>query len=428
MKLFLLRVATAWLLLIFSGLAHAQLISKILVEGNDKTRAGIITQEMVQQVGDLYDKAAVEKSRQAIMDLGLFRRVNIITEPDGNNVRLIVRLKEKEHSWYILPRLDRNSDGDITLGVNWRASNLNGLNQTSRLTVSHKNYDDASIDDEYRIKWKFSYPRIVGTRNSGFMNINLSQSELDEEREGIEGSYEQNEYVFGLGMGRWFSPDGLSRGLHGSVGVEFKRFEFDHLKGFGGFYEDVTEIALSGQISYRNVHDLLYSRKGYSTGIALEQANETLGSDVPYFHQYAWYRRYIPIPTMREHTNFNFQVQMAHGDNSIFGDPVYELSGSRSLRGYSRETLEGDSYFLVNTEFLTPIFGQQSLRAGVLFDFGNVYDSFSEITDLDFESGVGFGLRWVPKQWVDVEVRLDVAQGLGDEGETKVYLGTDAFF
>ena len=90
-------------------------ISWIDVEGNEKTRAGVITQEMVLQVGDRYDKQAIEKSSQAIMDLGLFRRVNIVEEPDGNNVRLIVQLKEKEHSWYILPRIDRNSDGDITL-------------------------------------------------------------------------------------------------------------------------------------------------------------------------------------------------------------------------------------------------------------------------------------------------------------------------
>lgn len=427
MRMFLTRLAAAWLLFMVSGLTHAQLISKIDVEGNDKTRAGVITQEMLLQVGDRYDQEAIEKSSQAIMDLGLFRRVTIIEEPDGNNVRLIVRLKEKEHSWYVLPRIDRNSDGDITLGVNWRASNLLGLNQTSRLTISHKSYHDASVDDEYRIKWKFSYPRIVGTRNSGFLNLNVSQSELDEERGGTRGSYEQKEYMFGIGMGRWLSPSGISRGLHGSLGIEFRRFEFDHLKGYAGFYEDVTEIGLKGELSYRNVHDLLYSRKGFTTGIALEQANETLGSDRPYFHQYAWYRRYTPLP-WREHSNFNFQVQMAHGDHSIFGDPIYELSGGKSLRGYSRETLEGDSYFLVNTEFLTPIFGQQSLRAGALFDFGNAYDSFSDIAELDFESGVGLSLRWIPKQWVDVEVRLDVAQGLGDEGETKVYLGTDAFF
>lgn len=422
-----MRYLTAGLLLAWAGLAQAQLISDIDVEGNDKTRKGVITQEMVLRVGDKYDAEAVEKSRQAIMDLGLFRRVNIVSEPDGNNIRLIVRLKEKEHSWYILPRIDRNSDGDITLGVNWRASNLNGLNQTSRLTVSHKNYHDASVDDEYRFKWKFSYPRIVGTRNAGFLNLDLSQSELDEERDGLQGDYEQRKYVFGVGMGRWFSPSGISRGLYGSLGLEFQRWEFDHLSGYSGFYEDVNQLALTGEVSYRDVRDLLYSRSGFSTGLALEQANETLGSDRPYFHQYAWYRRYIPV-TRREHTNFNFQVQMAHGNKSIFGDPIYELSGGKALRGYSREVLEGDSYFLVNTEFLTPIFGQDSLRAGVLFDFGNVYDSFSEIADLEFESGVGFALRWIPKQWVDVEIRLDVAKGLGDEGETKVYLGTDAFF
>lgn len=408
-------------------MTQAQIISEIQVEGNTKTRREIITQEMLLKVGDKLDQKALEVSRQAIMDLGLFRKVKIVEEPLEGKFRLLVRVTEKEHDWYILPRIDRNADGDITLGVNWRANNLNGLNQSTGLTVSHKNFDDATTDEEYRIKWNFSYPRIVGTQYSGFSYINLSQASLDERRDGLEGSYDQSEYVFGLGLGKWFSKSGLSRGLHGSLGIELQRYEFDYIKGEPGLYDDVMEVALTGELSYRNVRDLLYSRRGYSLGMVLKQASELLGSDRPYFHQHAWYRQYLALP-WHEHANFNYQVQLASGDNSIFGDPIYELSGRHTLRGYSRETLEGDAYFLVNTELLTPIFGQRALRGGVLFDFGNAYESFSEITDSGLEAGVGLSLRWVLKQWVDTEIRLDVAQGLGDDGETKVYVAANSFF
>lgn len=228
-------------------------------------------------------------------------------------------------------------------------------------------------------------------------------------------------------MGRWFSPTGISKGLRGSLGVEYQRFVHDYLSGDPGLFDNVTEISLTGSLTYTLVHDLLYSRKGYALGLVLKQANKTLGSDRPFFNQYAFYRHYIPLP-WREHTNFNVQVQAASGNRSIFGDPIYELSGNSSLRGYRRETLEGDAYFLVNTQFLTPIFGKKNLRAGVLFDFGNAYDSFSEVKDLEFESGAGVSLRWKLKQWVNTEIRLDWAQGLGDEGSSRVYVSGDAFF
>lgn len=423
-----LRICLAVILSgVWSLPVQADTVDEIVVEGNQKTRTEVIRQEMWLRQGDEISEAMIEKSRQAIMDLGLFKNVEIIPKRDAYTTRLVVTVKEKKHDWYILPKIDRNADGDISLGINWRANNLNGLNQSSKLVVAHKKFEGATEDEEYGIDWKFTYPRIINTQYSGFTYINISHLGLDEEREGLEGKYDRQEYRVGLGLGRWFSPSGVSRGMHGSLGIEYQQFEHQHLEGTPGFFDDVREISLIGELSYRNVHDLLYSRRGYALGLTLKQASEELGSDRPYFHQFMFYRQYISLP-WREHTNFNFQVQAASGDHSLFGNPIYELSGGHTLRGYAREVLEGDAFFLVNTQFLTPVFGEKNLRAGVLFDFGNAYDSFSEVKDLDFESGVGVSLRWKLKQWVDTEIRIDYAQGLGDEGSSRFYVSTNSAF
>ena len=427
MKCLMSRMAAMLLLGFYSLQICAQPLTQIVVEGNKKTRSEIIKQEMLLRTGDEITERLIEQSRQAIMDLGLFRRVEILQEREGDVSRLIVTVKEKKHDWYILPRIDRNADGDITLGMNLRAKNLNGLNQRAKFTLAYKKFDDATTDKLYGGSWKFDYPRIVGTRYSAYNYATIAQSVLNEERNGLEGSYDRTEYLIGLGLGRWFSESGISKGLHASLGIEYQRFEHDHLSGVAGLYDDVTEISLTGSVSYTMVHDLLYSRSGFASGLVLKQANQALGSDRPYFKQYAFYRQYIPL-AWREHTNFNFQVQAASGNHSIFGEPIYELSGGHSLRGYRRETLEGDAYFLVNTQFLTPIFGKKNLRAGVLFDFGNAYDSFSELKELEFESGTGVSLRWKLKQWVDTEIRLDYAVGLGEDGSSRVYVSGDAFF
>ena len=162
-------------------------------------------------------------------------------------------------------------------------------------------------------------------------------------------------------------------------------------------------------------------------GFRLQKAREQWGSDRPFFYKQAYYKYYRPL-AFREHTNLNFQVQMGSGDHSFFGEPIYELSGDRSLRGYPRETLEGDAYFLVNTEFLTPIFSKKNIRAAVLFDFGNAYNSLSEIKNTDLEYSVGVGLRWKFKQWVGTELRIDYARGLGDLGVSRLYVSSEATF
>ena len=406
---------------------RAQVVDEIRIEGEPKTRPEVIIQEMLLQVGDSFSESAMQKSSQLILDLGLFRKVDIRREFEDGRLILLVTVKEKKHDWYILPRLDRNSDGDITLGANWRAYNFNGLNQSVRLTVAHKDYEAATKDKEYRVSGKFVYPRIINTRLSAYFYASATEVNLDEKRNGVEGRYDRHEYSTGFGLGRWFSKTGVSKGLHMGLGLDFTHYEHDYLGGASGYFDDARFVSLIADISYTDVHDHIYSRSGIDSGIRLQKADEALASDRSFFYQNIYHRQYVPL-TFREHTNANFQVQAAHGDDARFGGPIYKLAGSSTLRGYGREKLQGDSYFLVNTEFLTPIFGKQYLRAGFLFDFGNAYESFSALQDLDFEYSAGLSLRWKLRQWVNTELRIDVAQGLGEEGEMKVYVSGDSTF
>lgn len=421
------RLVFSLSLLFYAGTVSAVTLDEVIVRGNQKTHGKVIKQEMAIRPGDEITQEAIDLSRRAIMDLGLFNYVEIEQEWEDGVSRLIVSVKEKKHDWYILPRIDRNAEGDIALGMNLRANNMNGLHQQLKVTLLYKDFEDATVDQEKRLSVKFGYPRIINTRFSGYTYASVSQSGLDEERQGQVGRYDRTEYVFGLGLGKWFSQTGISRGPHASLGMEYQRFDHDYISGAPDLFDNITEYALIGEVSYRDVHDLLYNRKGFSTGLILSGASDELGSDRSYFRQYAYYRQYISLP-WRDYTNFNFQVQMASGDNSLFGGPIYELSGDHSLRGYARETLEGDSYLLVNTQFLTPIFGQKSLRAGLLFDFGNAYEDFSEIGDKGFESGIGVSLRWKLKQWVNTEIRMDYARGLGDEGSSRFYISANELF
>ena len=41
---------------------------------------------------------------------------------------------------------------------------------------------------------------------------------------------------------------------------------------------------------------------------------------------------------------------------------------------------------------------------------------------------VGVGLRWKIRLFVRTDLRLDFAQGLGSDGETRIYAGTNSTF
>lgn len=403
-------------------------LTSIQLEGNVKTRDSIILQELLFGAGDNPNEQDLRHSRQEIMNLGLFEKVRFLRHDD----RLSIEIKEKKHDWYVLPRLNRSGDGDITLGVNWRANNLNGLNQKLKFTLAQKDYEQASRDKETWLEVKYVYPRIAGTFFSGSVFTTLTNVGIDEERHYEDGSseagvYDRNHYAFGFTLGRWMARKGSGKGLHVELGANVSRYDHDHISGDEGLFFDADIVGAMGQARWLNWEDRLYSRAGHITGLRADVSRESWGSITDFQHFQLYHKRYNPLG-YRKHANFNYQITIASGDRSVFGEPIYSLEGGRSVRGIPREALEGDAYFLVNTEWLTPLFNRDHIRGGLLFDFGNAYRKLADIQDLEFEFGAGFALRWQLKSWVNTEIRLDAAKGFGDLGETKTYFSTNAFF
>ncbi len=90
--------------------------------------------------------------------------------------------------------------------------------------------------------------------------------------------------------------------------------------------------------------------------------------------------------------------------------------------------MEGNSFFTVNIEYLRPVFNRETLRAAAFVDFGNAWVDRDDISFSDTKWGAGLGLRWKLKRFVRTDVRLDIAHGFSDGGETKAYLGTRSTF
>ncbi len=421
---------TLWLVANLA-LAADQLINRISIEGNKKTKDAIILQELTFEPQTTVDDATLEQSRQAIMDLGLFESVQASVGPDTlgspSDLVLTITVVEKKHDWYVLPRINRNGDGDITLGVDLRINNLHGKNQKSNFTLAHKSYQESSLDEEVRLNWTYVDPRIAGTRFSAALKTILLNVGVDEERGDRQGLFDRDQLYIEGRLGKWFSDSGQSSGLRVELGLGYSYFNHKYISGDQDLLFDANVVTAIGRVEYTKVHDYLFSREGFSVGFELENANKDLGSDVSYTHQSAFYRRYIALGA-NKHTNLNIQVLAGSGDRSTFGDPIYDFSGDRTIRGIPRETLEGDAFFLVNTEYLRPLFGKEELRGGAILDFGNTYDNIGDISDLDFEFGAGMTLRWKLKSWVNTEIRIDAARGFGDYGENKVYFSTRAFF
>ena len=113
-------------------------MAQIIVEGNTKTKTRFVLKWAKIFEGDSISQLKLDQTRQNILDTELFKEVTLQTEMRQSKLTLIIQLKEKYYT-LLLPRLSRNGDGDIKLGVNLKLSNINGVNQKLNLLAENPN-------------------------------------------------------------------------------------------------------------------------------------------------------------------------------------------------------------------------------------------------------------------------------------------------
>jgi outer membrane protein assembly factor BamA len=414
-------------LLLCAAAAHAAAppppVAEIRFAGNKVTRESILRQEITFAEGDRASADAIERSRQALMDLGLFQSVKTTVE-SGAAGRVVTYTVEEKFYRLPLPRLDANAEGGYTYGAEVRFDNLYGLNQRLKLAYRQEESGDGDAYTQREYSVDYSYPRVGGSGANLDLGLSLDNHRLDAEEGGAAGLYEANVRSVRLGGSRWLQPHGPSHGWRGGLGINWAGHAYNLVDGSPGLLESSQSVALTMNVDFRGTYDRGTYRSGRSFGVQAALGLAELGSDWAFSRNQYYYRRYIPLGVPAENLNIQVRVGLANGEN--FGGVAYGRGGADLLRGYDDEA-EGNALVLANFEYLRPLFGHQEARLAAFVDVGNVYPGVLETDLTDLESAAGIGLRWVLESFVNVTLRADVAYGFGSR-ETHTYLLTSQPF
>lgn len=401
-------------------------IDRIEIEGNEKTIPEVIKRELIIEPGDEFDAIKIETSRQNIMDLGLFHSVKARSRktPEGIEVTFVV---DEKRFWYFVPLFSRGSDGDITWGVRLQMDNLFGKNNELTVRAKRKDFEDTDIQVEKTLEVGYRYPRIFGSQYDLQLDFDYDEADIEEERDNLRGDYLREKVSYGLSIAKWITTSGPSKGLRASLG--FRSDDFDHtfLRGDPNLFSNVTVNSLVFGMENINVEDKGLYRNGRHYGLYSEFASLAIGSDISHTSHNIFYRRYRSLnPDKR--SNFNFQIRAGAISSSVFGDATYSITSGSTVRGYARDSIEGNAFYYTNIEYLRGVPGKETLRAAAFIDGGDAFDRLSDFSFSDPKVGIGVGFRWKIRSFVRTDLRIDIAHGLGNSGETRVYAGTRATF
>ncbi|MEN8170534.1 MAG: BamA/TamA family outer membrane protein [Pseudomonadota bacterium] len=428
------KIKQALITLLWLGLLPCQLfaltISEIYFEGNEVTQDRVLRQELLVHEGEEADAKLIEDSRQAMMNLGLFKSVTSRLEEGDNGSHLIFTLEER---YFFLPiplvgARAKNGNvadglGSINYGLELRLDNVMGLNQRLKLKYEKEDFEDAGSTASRETSIKYDIPRLIDTPY--LLNMQVKQVQLETEEVDLDvviGSYRREEMSGGFYLSRWLKTESIGHGWMAGGGLNVATLEYSDRVGTATSYSDAQTIALSLGLSYTDIQEHPYHREGETYGYSISVASTQLGSDNGFTHHGLFYRSYRPVQFADSNINTQVRLNVANGVGT-----TYSVGNSALLRGYDNDYATGNAMLLMNLEYHQHLSGYRQLRGVVFVDVGNAWASMADMDLGNMPTGVGMGLRWRVQSFVDVTLRMDYARSL-DSGETKFILNSNASF
>lgn len=233
-----------------------QPIDQILISGNEDTQAKWILKWAGIQPGQILNIPLLKHARQELRDTDLFRTVKFQAERYEDGKLILHILLEERRSWLLVPRLNRNADGDVKFGIRLRMYNLNGADQTLSFLAQQEEEHTGDDSEEFRIRYKwplFSKPYKLEWRLSQVIE-NITEEGFD--------NIETIERI-SMKVSRDWHIDGLPLPLTVGTGITFEE------RGLDRPYPETIEAREAGRynrlhltLTFDDLHSERYRRYG----------------------------------------------------------------------------------------------------------------------------------------------------------------------
>jgi translocation and assembly module TamA len=241
-------------------------------------------------------------------------------------------------------------------------------------------------------------------------SLNFGVSHL---REDTDTSESETSSVFAMENRQW-------RGWLRDVGLRALYSDFT----IGEQRNSSTLVFAEGRLFRRRANDDLFPTRGYSLRLEGRAGAEALASDTD-FVQIRAEGRFIQPLGERQRAYLRAIVGATEVDdfNALPPQLRFFAGGDRTIRGYGFQTLgpENDAGFVIGGKHLAVLsaeFERDVARDWAVAGFVDTGNAFSDTSDFELRTGVGFGVRWRSPVGL---VRIDLGHGL-DEPDNSIEL------
>jgi outer membrane protein insertion porin family len=363
-------------------------VERINIAGNVRSQDKILRRELQMAEGDIFTLRKLQRSRQRLVNLGYFEKVEVTTAPGSDKTKILVNVDVTERPTGVFSIGGGYSSQDSILGtVDLSQNNFLGRGwQASIRLRAGANTQQGVLS--FTEPWLFDRPLAAGF---DLYNTRRQFVEYDYEQLGgtVRISHPFEEYW------RWNALYRLSRDEISNIeGTITSALEAE--RG-----ARVTSL-VQGAVSRDSRDNFQTPTRGTTFTFVTDVAG--LGGDSRFIKVVSSATHFQPI--WFDHI-LSGRIEGGYG----FGWggeelPLFErfyLGGSNSIRSYKSRQISprdssgvrigGTTEALANVEYIVPL--PFNIRAAVFFDVGNVYGFGTKFDLTDVRTALGGGFRWV---------------------------------
>ena len=387
-------------------------VAEVVLTGNESTKQKVILRELVIHDGDDLDAERIEISRQRLLNMGYFNRVDAFVTDSGDPSKRNVHFDVEERRAY-----------DISVGAEF--SDVNSL--AGMASISNNNFDlfnpwNGFVGGGQRL-------RLAGAAgfHGGGADLNFVEPWLFD----LPLRFELNGYWHDSILPDWNEERlGVSTSLSHKIFDDFTTFtygyKFESVKVYDmeiwSLYdeEDTDLVSEFSFVANRDTRDNpMNPTEGYSVNFKGAISPKFLGSSEDFYRLEASGSYYLNFFDKAIVWGTRAKVGVVSGFNRDDVVPVYEryfLGGGDSIRGFEWRTVSptdrygkpvgGQTMFIVSSEISHPIW--QFIRGAAFVDVGSAYSGAYSFGPGGVNVGVGYGLRIMIPQ-INLPLRLDLA-------------------
>ncbi|MBA4407576.1 hypothetical protein C0389_09900 [bacterium] len=362
------------------------LISKIVIEGNTKTKDRIITREFPLNAGDLFKYNLAEQGLTNLRSTNLFDQIDMtivpnfgeselrltVTEKISNVIRIGLRIDNENLTQFSLDIRDENLNGTATeigaiLSGGTRNRSLSFEQKANRVFDSYYTY-------KVRAFHEFNDVNVYRNDSLGTKN-RFSRSKT--------GEYRQIYYGGSFGVGAQVEK-------FGNILIE-ARYQRDEIKNkfdYTGptYMKDISSLRFSLAIDSQNEYP--YPTVGFLVKGFYETAQTALGGDVSYTKFFLDYKNII---TYKSINALSIRAVIGLGDRTLPLSQQFSFGGQNSFFGLRENEFRGRQILLTSLEYRyklpVKLFFDTYVKAR--YDLGSIWEEREQIRFKDLRHGVG---------------------------------------